>query len=170
MRRRFDQSRSGAKLLTKDEARRIAVNIATLPGAAQTLTMFFNASDTNSPIGFCRLSGRVPCATNVLAITRQGRRVAQAAFESCASLARRDFVTFISSMSLNAELVACRTSTPWKSRQHKRRFRRSYRQARRQATAGRAVMDKAAWAGLVRTDCRVVNSALVILAEHGAVP
>jgi hypothetical protein len=27
-------------------------------------------------------------------------------------------------MSLNAELVACRTSTPWKSRQHKRRFGR----------------------------------------------
>jgi hypothetical protein len=25
---------------------------------------------------------------------------------------------------LNAELVACRTSTPWKSRQHKRRFGR----------------------------------------------
>jgi len=28
-------------------------------------------------------------------------------------------------MFLNAELVACRTSTPWKSRQHKRRFGRS---------------------------------------------
>jgi hypothetical protein len=71
------------------------------------------------------LSGRVPCATNILAITRQGRRVAQAALELCVSLERRDFVTFISSMSLNAELVACRTSTPWKSRQHKRRFGRS---------------------------------------------
>jgi hypothetical protein len=30
-------------------------------------------------------------------------------------------LTFVSSISLNAELVACRTSTPWKSRQHKRR-------------------------------------------------
>ena len=55
----------------------------------------------------------------------QGRRIAQAALELCGSFERRDFVTFISSMSLNAELVACRTSTPWKSRQHKRRFGRS---------------------------------------------
>jgi len=51
-------------------------------------------------------------ATNIPAITPQGRRVAQAALELCVSLERRDFVTFRSSMSLNAELVACRTSTP----------------------------------------------------------
>jgi hypothetical protein len=62
---------------------------------------------------------------NILVYTRQGRRVAQAALELCGSSERRDFATFISSMSLNAELVACRTSMPWKSRQHKRRFRRS---------------------------------------------
>jgi hypothetical protein len=31
MRRRFDQFRSGAKLLSKDEARRIAASVATLP-------------------------------------------------------------------------------------------------------------------------------------------
>jgi len=99
--------------------------------------MFFNASDTNSPIGFSR--GRVPCATNILAITRQGRRVAQAALKLCASLERRDFVTFISSMSLNAELVACHTSTPWKSRQHERRFGRSYGQARGKRLADRAL-------------------------------
>jgi hypothetical protein len=38
----------------------------------------------------------VPGATNILVITRQGRRVAQAALKLCGSLERRDFVTFIS--------------------------------------------------------------------------
>src|SRR3974377_1355940 len=70
----------------------------------------------------------LPCATNILVITHQGRRVAQVALELWRSLERRDLRTFISITSLNAELVACRTSTPWKSRQHKRRFGRSYRQ------------------------------------------
>jgi hypothetical protein len=60
---------------------------------------------------------------NILLITRQCRRVAQAALELCRSLERRDLVTFISSMSLNAERVACHTPTPWKSRQHKLWFR-----------------------------------------------
>jgi hypothetical protein len=81
--------------------------------------MFFSASDTNSRRGFCRDGA---CATNILVSTRQRRRVAQAALELCGSVERRDLVTFISIMSLNAELVAYRTSTPWKSRQHKRRF------------------------------------------------
>ena len=73
--------------------------------------------------GHLRFKDRCPpCATNILVNTRQGRRIAQAALELCGSSERRDFVTFISSMSLNAELVACRTSTSWKSRQHKRRF------------------------------------------------
>ena len=53
---------------------------------------------------------------------------------SCARIMRFSerlgLMTLISSMSLNAERVACRTLTPWKSRQHKRRFQRSYRQAR----------------------------------------
>src|SRR5262249_11477052 len=57
--------------------------------------------------------------------TRQGRRVAQAALKLCRSFERRDLRTFISVISLNAELVSCRTSTPWKSRQHKRRPGRS---------------------------------------------
>jgi hypothetical protein len=39
----------------KDEARRIAANIAKLPEPTQTFTMFFKASDTNYPIGFCRV-------------------------------------------------------------------------------------------------------------------
>jgi hypothetical protein len=59
-----------------------------------------------------------PCATNILVNTRQGRRVAQAALELCRSPERRDLRTFISIISLNAELVACRRSTPWKSRQN----------------------------------------------------
>ena len=75
--------------------------------------------------GHLRFKDRcLPCATNTLRNTRQGRRVAQAALELCVSLERRDFVIFISSMSLNAELVACRISTPWKSRRRKRRFGR----------------------------------------------
>ena len=67
----------------------------------------------------------LPCAMNILVNTRQGRRVAQAALKLCRSFERRDLRTFISVISLNAELVSCRTSTPWKSRQHKRRPRRS---------------------------------------------
>src|SRR6516164_2895122 len=62
------------------------------------------------------------CATNILLNTRHGRRVAQAALELCRSLERRDLRTFISIMSLNADLVACRTPMPWKSKQHKRRW------------------------------------------------
>jgi hypothetical protein len=61
----------------------------------------------------------LPCATNILVISGRGRRLAQAALELCGSSERRDFATFISSMSLIAELVACRTSTPWKSKQHR---------------------------------------------------
>jgi hypothetical protein len=69
--------------------------------------------------GICGLKDRCPpCATNILVNTRQGRRVAQAALELCRSLERRDLRTFISIISLNAELVACRRSTPWKSRQN----------------------------------------------------
>jgi hypothetical protein len=49
-----------------------------------------------------------PCPTNT---PRQNRHLAQAALELCGSPEHRDLVTFISSMSLNAELVACRTSS-----------------------------------------------------------
>jgi hypothetical protein len=81
--------------------------------------------------GHLRFKDRCPpCATNILVITRRGRRVAQAALELCGSSERLGLMTLMSSMSLNAERVACRTLTPWKSRQHKRRFQRSYRQAR----------------------------------------
>jgi hypothetical protein len=45
-------------------------------------------------------------------------RVAQAALELCRSPERRDLRTFMSIISLNAELVACRRSTLWKSRQN----------------------------------------------------
>src|SRR5262249_51016719 len=62
-----------------------------------------------------------PCATNILVITRQSRRVAQAALELCRSPEHRDLRTFISTIISNADLVARRASTPWKSRQHKRR-------------------------------------------------
>jgi hypothetical protein len=89
----------------------------------------FRPPRLKSSIGCCgwRLKDRLcQCAMNILLITRQGRRVAQAALELCRSLERRDLVTFISSMSLNAERMACRTPAPWKSRQHKRWFR--YRQ------------------------------------------
>ena len=69
--------------------------------------------------GHLRFKDRCPpCATNILVNTRQGRRVAQAALELCRSPERRDLRTFISILSLNAELVGCRRSTPWKSRQN----------------------------------------------------
>ena|SRR5262252_3594524 len=68
----------------------------------------------------------LPCATNTPVNTRQGRRIAQAALNLCGSLEQpRDLGTCPTFISLNAELVACRTSTPWKLRQHKRRFWRS---------------------------------------------
>jgi hypothetical protein len=57
--------------------------------------------------GTSRLKDRLcPCPTND---PRQNRHFAQAALELCGSPEHRDLVTFISSMSLNAELVACRT-------------------------------------------------------------
>ena len=87
---------------------------------------------------------------NILLITRQCRRVAQAALELCRSLERRDLVTFISSMSLNAERVACRTPTPWKSRQHKLWFRLTG--SARQATAGRRCAVR--FSALVRADLK----------------
>jgi hypothetical protein len=92
-----------------------------------------------------------PCATNILVITRRGRRVAQAALELCGSSERLGLMTLISSMSLNAERVACRTSTPWKSRQRKRRFRRSYRKARKRRRPRAAVSYQAALDGSLRS-------------------
>src|SRR5215469_11049088 len=66
----------------------------------------------------------LPCATNTLVNTRQGRRFAQAALRLCGSLEqRRDLGTCPTFISLNAELVACRTSTPFGSRSHENRRR-----------------------------------------------
>ena len=65
------------------------------------------------------------CPTNSLINARQHGRIAQPAVISCGSLGYRDLATCPTFISLNAELVACRTSTPWKLRQHKRRFWRS---------------------------------------------
>ena len=68
----------------------------------------------------------LPCVTNPLVNARPGRRIAQAALNLCGSLEQpRDLGTCPTFISLNAELVACRTSTPGKLRQHKRRFWRS---------------------------------------------
>jgi hypothetical protein len=60
-----------------------------------------------------RFKGRVlSCATNILVATRQNRRFVQAALKSCGSLEEhRDLETCPTFTSLNAELVACRTST-----------------------------------------------------------
>jgi hypothetical protein len=76
----------------------------------------------------------LPCATNILVNTRQGRRVAQAALELCRSLEHRDLRTSISITSSNADFVACRASTPWKSRQHKRPRGTTDRGERREAS------------------------------------
>src|SRR5262249_52400978 len=52
----------------------------------------------------------LPCTTNTLVNTRQGRRIAQAALNLCRSLEqRRDLGTCPTFISLNADLVACRT-------------------------------------------------------------
>jgi len=66
----------------------------------------------------------LPCATNTLVNTRQGRPLAQAARSLCDSLEqRRDLGTCPSFISLNVELVASRTSTPLGSRSHENRRR-----------------------------------------------
>ena len=60
----------------------------------------------------------LPCATNTLVNTRQGRRIAQAALNLCRWLEQHhDLGTCLTFISLNAKLVACRTSTPWKMKQ-----------------------------------------------------
>src|SRR5215469_17892136 len=64
------------------------------------------------------------CVTNRLVNTRAGRRIAQAALNLCGSLEqRRDLGTCPTFISLNAKLVACRTSTPIGSRSHENRRR-----------------------------------------------
>src|SRR5215471_10759804 len=67
----------------------------------------------------------LPCVTNPLVNTRPGRRFARAALKSCGSVGYRDQATSPTFIFLNAKLVACHTSTPWKLRQHKRRFGRN---------------------------------------------
>ena len=63
----------------------------------------------------------LPCVTNPLVNTRPGRRVAQAALNLCDSLEqRRDLGICLSFISLNAELVASRTSTPLGSRSYEK--------------------------------------------------
>ena len=65
------------------------------------------------------------CVTNRLGKnTRAGRRNARAALNLCGSLEqRRDLGTCPTFISLNAKLVACRTSTPIGSRLHDNRRR-----------------------------------------------
>src|SRR5215470_2828641 len=66
----------------------------------------------------------LPCVTNPLVNTRPGRPFAQAARSLCDSLEqRRDLGTCLSFISLNAELVASRTSAPLGSRSHEKRRR-----------------------------------------------
>src|SRR5262249_31698086 len=60
-----------------------------------------------------------PCVTNPLVNTRPGRRFAQAALKSCGSVGYRDQATCPTFVSLNAELVACRTSKK-RTKQHER--------------------------------------------------
>jgi len=69
-----------------------------------------------------RLKDRsLPCATNTLLNLCQGRRFAQTALELGGSLEhRRDLETYPTFMSLTAGLVACRTSSQRRSRQHGR--------------------------------------------------
>src|SRR5262249_15299683 len=61
----------------------------------------------------------LPCVTNPLLNTSPGRRIAQDARRICDSLEkRRDLGACLSFISLNAELVASRTSTPLGSRSY----------------------------------------------------
>src|SRR6516164_2803683 len=55
-------------------------------------------------------TGFLPCVTNPPVNTRPGRRFAQAALKSCGSVGYRDQATCPTFISLNAELVGCRTS------------------------------------------------------------
>src|SRR6516162_9439836 len=70
----------------------------------------------------CGQGPLLPCGTITLVNTRQGRRFAQAARKLCGSLEqRRGLGTCPTFIPLNAELVACRTLMPRKSRQLGRR-------------------------------------------------
>ena len=63
----------------------------------------------------------VPCATNILLNTCQGRRFAQAVLKPCGSLEqRRDLGTRPTLISLNVRLAACLASSQRTSRQHER--------------------------------------------------
>jgi hypothetical protein len=63
----------------------------------------------------------LPCATNILLNTCQGRRFAQAVLKSCSSLEqRRDLGTCPTLISLNVRLAACLASNQRTSRQHER--------------------------------------------------
>ena len=74
--------------------------------------------------------------------TRQGRRVAQAALRSCGSFEqRRDLRNYPTFISLNAELVACRTSRQRELASSKRREINSDRQTNELSmTLGRGLL------------------------------
>ena len=110
MRRTSPSCRSGTVLYKSIE--RVAVRKNAKPSKVDGRHRYPSPVLTSCQVlGTSPQGGLCPCATNNQIKTRQGCRVAQAALGSCGSFEqRRDLRGYPTFISLNAEVVVCRTS------------------------------------------------------------